>query len=129
MKLPSLPGLRRTYSQVFDANGNVVLSRWWATASCRDAFARDAQAKVERMTAARAQRKAYPRQHCMTGRGDDLGKEKMCRRFAAPESQYCKACSRTRKRQQTASVMRKDRSFASKTGFALVDKMAIPALK
>jgi hypothetical protein len=50
--------MTRTYSQVFNPEGKVVLSKWWMTASCRDAYNKEVRAKEERMAAARAAKAA-----------------------------------------------------------------------
>ena len=54
-KLQPLPkGYRRTYSQVFDPEGGVCLSKWHTTQSCADAYARQEQNKVARFAALNA---------------------------------------------------------------------------
>ena len=128
-ELPPLPrGYTRSYAYVFDPQGEVVISKWWATASCKDAFAREEQKKLDRLAAIKPpQRKTnnYPKQRCMTGRGGDLGRETMCRAFAEDGRRYCKACSKSRNRRQTSLAVRKTRASVRKTGFSPVGAEAL----
>lgn len=107
-RLPALPkGFKRTHSQVFDSEGRVVLSKWWATASCRDAFQREEQAKITRMAAARPAREAIralsfneqpqhdfeARRLCL-GPGDERGGDgfRKCRVQVFGKQKRCEKC-------------------------------------
>lgn len=41
-------GYKRSYAYVFNPHGEVVISKWWMTQSCEDAYERERQAKLER---------------------------------------------------------------------------------
>jgi hypothetical protein len=58
-QLPELPeGYALSYAHVFNPDGRVVTSKWWMTASCRDAYAREEAKKKERFAVLNASRKA-----------------------------------------------------------------------
>jgi hypothetical protein len=111
-KLPPLPkGYTRTYSQVFDAAGRVVLSKWWMTASYRDALKRETAIKGQRMAVARAARAAARQpnevREAISGRlcGD-------CQKVAVDYKRtYCGKCSAARKREADRQAQRRKRGL------------------
>jgi hypothetical protein len=108
-KLPRLPkGYSRSYSQVFDAEGKAVFSKWWMTASCRDAFIREHDIKAARLELARAAKaaaRAAEETEPVSGRLC-----KGCRKVAVDfRKNYCGKCAADSKRKANRVAQRRKR--------------------
>jgi len=70
-QLPELPeGYARSYAHVFSPDGRVVISKWWMTASCRDAYAREEAKKKDRFAVLNAARKAQAAPNAISEESD-----------------------------------------------------------
>ena len=113
-KLQPLPkGYRRTYSQVFDPEGKVCLSKWHTTQSCADAYARQEQDKVVRFAALAEKSKAIRAGKAAMRNGEGTARFMCftCRRVHVTGArQLCEKCA------NKADLVRRRKLYADSKG-------------